>query len=269
MIQLNLLPDVKMQYIKARRRKRLIMGASFITSAFFLTLFILLFVFVRFAQPKHMTDLSNDIAAKTTELQSKEDINKILTVQNQLNTLPGLHDQKTISSRLFDYLEQITPADATISAVNLDFAGYKATIEGNAKEIRVVNKFADTLKFTGFVVNEEGVDPAAEPQCNLGVIEQTSEVINEEQEAIKGRCRAFSQVVLSEFSLNDENNQFSGGPTGVSYKIEFIFDSRIFANIKAPEGQQAVKLIVPNIISTRSATEKPSELFVPRKGEGQ
>lgn len=267
MIQLNLLPDVKMQYIKARRRKRLILGASFIASAFFLVLFILLFVYVRFGQPKHMSDLSKDIAAKTSELQSKEDINKILTVQNQLNTLPGLHDQKAISSRLFDYLQQITPAEATISAVNIDFAEHKGAIEGNAKEIRVVNKFADTLKFTGFTVIEEGVDPAAEPQCDLGVIEQTSEIINEEQEGVKGRCRAFSQVVLSEFSLNDENNQFSGGPLGVSYKIEFIFDSRIFANIKAPEGEEAIELIVPNIISTRSATEKPTELFVPNEEE--
>lgn len=263
MIQLNLLPDVKMQYIKARRRKRLILGVSSITSGFFLVIFILLFVYVRVAQPKHMDDLSKDISAKTVELQSKQDINKVLTVQNQLNTLPGLHDQKAISSRLFDYLQQLTPADATISGVSIDFQEFKATIEGSADQIRVVNKFADTLKFTGFKVNEEGSE-GAQPACDLGAIEQTSEVINEEQEGVKGLCRAFSGVTLSEFSLNDENNEFSG----VTYKIDFTFDSKIFANIKPPEGQKAVELVVPNIISTRSATEKPGELFVPKE-EGQ
>lgn len=257
MIQLNLLPDVKMQYIKARRRKRLILGASFIVSAFFLTLFILLFVYVRFAQQKHISDLSKDIGAKTAELQSKEDINKILTVQNQLNSLPGLHDQKMISSRLFDYLQQLTPSDATISAVNMNFVDNKAIIEGNAKEISVVNKFTDTLKFTGFIANEEDTEDLAQ-QCALGDIEQKSEVINEQ-----GLCWAFSEVVLAEFSLSDDTNNISG----VSYKIEFNFDKKIFANINPPEGMKAIELVVPNIISTRSATEKPGELFVPRQEE--
>lgn len=266
MVQLNLLPDVKMQYINARRRKRLILGASFIASAVFLILFILLFVYVRFAQHKYMNDLSKDIASKTSELQSKEDINKILTVQNQLNSLPGLHDQKKISSRLFDYLQQLTPSDATISAVNMDFLENKAVIEGNAKEISVINKFTDTLKFTGFIVHEEGSEGVA-PQCGLGMIEQTSEVVNAQQEDVQGQCRAFSEVVLAEFSLSDDNN-LSSDTSGVSYKIEFNFDARIFANIKPPEGQKAVELIVPNIISTRSATEKPGELFVPKQ-EGQ
>ena len=264
MVQLNLLPDVKMQYIQARRRKRLILGSSIIISGFFLILFIMLFIYVRVAQPKHMTDLSNDIAAKTSELQSKEDINKILTVQNQLNSLSGLHDQKNISSRLFDYLEQLTPSDAAISAVNIDFQEHKATIEGNAKEIRVVNKFVDTLKFTSFTVNEEGIE-AGNLSCELGSVEN-SEVDGEEA---NGLCQAFSQVVLSEFSLNDESNQLVSSQSGVSYKIEFNFDGRIFANIKPPTGQKAVELRVPNIVSTRSATEKPGDLFIPKIEESQ
>lgn len=260
MVQLNLLPDVKMQYIKARRRKRLILGISFLTSAFFLTVFILLFVYVRFGQQNHMSNLTNDIADRTSELQAKEDINKILTVQNQLKSLPGLHDQKTISSRLFDYLQQLTPADATISDVNIDFLENKAVIEGNAEEISIVNKFADTLKFTGFIVNEESGEGLT-PQCDLGIIEQTSEVIDEQEEGVQGLCRAFSEVVLAEFSLSDEEDNTSG----IAYKIQFNFDSKIFANINAPEGQKAVELVVPNIISTRSATERPGELFVPNQ----
>ncbi|HEX5798151.1 MAG TPA: hypothetical protein VFX79_02245 [Candidatus Saccharimonadales bacterium] len=259
MIQLNLLPDVKMQYINARRRKRLILGASIVVSAFFLILFILLFVYVRFAQQKHMTNLSTDIVAKTSELQSKSEINKILTVQNQLISLPGLHDEKTISSRLFDYLQQLTPSDATISDVNIDFLENKVVIEGSAQQISVVNKFADTLKFTGFIVNEK--DSEGQPQqCELGSIEQTSEVINEEQEGVRGLCRAFSEVVLAEFALSDEDDNASG----VTYKIEFNFDAKIFENIEPAEGKKSVELVVPNIVSTRSATERPDELFVPQ-----
>jgi hypothetical protein len=264
MIQLNLLPDVKMQYINARRRKRLILGVSFVVAAFFLVLFILLFIYVRFAQQKHMTDLSKDISAKTSELQSKEDIDKILTVQNQLNSLPGLHDEKAVSSRLFDYLQKLTPSDATISEVNIDFLENKVVIEGNAEEISVINKFADTLKFTGYIVNEEGSEGQV-PQCGLGNIEQTLEVIDEEQEGVKGLCRAFSEVVLAKFALSEENDNSSG----VTYEINFNFDEKIFENIAPAEGKKSVELVVPSIISTRSATERPGELFVPQQGGDQ
>lgn len=57
---------------------------------------------------------------------------------------------------------------------------------------------------------------------------------------------AFSEVVLGSFSVNNQE---------ATYQIDFKFDPVIFDNT------QQVELVVPNIVSTRSQTEKPSDLF--------
>lgn len=260
MIQLNLLPDVKLEYIKARQRKRMVFGTSIIISAFFLSILIALFVLVKFAQKEHITNLDKDIAAKTEELKSKEDLDKILTIQNQLNSLPALHNQKPVTSRLFDYLIQLTPAQATISDVTLDFADNSIIIEGNSDEISTINKFVDTLKFTGYVTSEEGVENA-QKQCAL----QEISVQGASAEGDAKICRAFNEVVLEEFSLDGQSAEQSSKP--VSYKIKLKFDPEVFRNIKPKQDETAVTLKIPNIISTRSATEKPGALFVPNQDQ--
>lgn len=262
MIQLNLLPDVKLEYMKARQRKRMVIGTSIIVSGFFITIFILLFVFVRFAQKEHLSNLDKDIAKTTEELKSKEDLNKILTIQNQLNSLPALHDQKTISSRVFDYLTQLTPAQATISEVTLDLTEGTLSLEGNADQISTVNKFVDTLKFTGFITSEENI-AEDQKQCTLQEVDSQAASAENSPKI----CRAFNEVVLQEFSF--EADAGAGAQTGkpVSYQIKFKFDPKIFSNIKADEGSTAVTLKIPNIISTRSATEKPGALFVPKPNQ--
>lgn len=240
MIQFNLLPDVKIEFIRTRYRKRLIMFVSAAISGTFLLIFILLFLFVRFNQPRHMSDLERDIKSTADEIKGTEDIDKILTIQNQLKSLPGLHDQKVISSRVVDYLTQLTPNQATVSDVNIDFEASTMSIQGNASDLATVNKFVDTLKFTDYKVNDE--------------------------EGASGK--AFSDVVLQSFPVA------SGGQGGgtASYQINLVFDPVIFKFVKeVKEGETAVTLKVPNIISTRSETEKPSNLFEPQptQGEGQ
>lgn len=233
MIQFNLLPDVKIEYIRTRYRKRLIMFVSAAVSGVFLVIFIFLFLFVRFNQPRHMADLEKDIKSAANQIKETEDIDKILTIQNQLKSLPGLHDQKVISSRLVDYLTQLTPAQATVSDVNIDFEANTMSIQGNAADLATVNKFVDTLKFTDYQVNDE--------------------------EGASGK--AFSDVVLQSFPVASGQ-----GSKTASYQINLVFDPAIFKFVKdLKEGSDtAVTLKVPNIISTRSETEKPSNLFEPQ-----
>ena len=234
MIQLNLLPDVKLQYIRARRRKRMVIGLSVIVSGFFLSVFIGLLLFVRVAQNQHINALSKDIDKASQELKSKQDLDKILTIQNQLNSLPALHDEKAISSRLFDYLTQTTPTKATISDVAVDFEAYTLVIKGNADELGTVNKFTDTLKFTDYK------SAPSEPK----------------------EGKAFSNVVLKSFSINTGGTQPGQGK--ISYELEMVFDPIIFENIKSTDDKPVVTLKIPKIISTRSETEKPGDLFVPQ-----
>lgn len=236
MAQLNLLPDVKLEFIRAEKRKRMVVGFSFLISAVFLAIFIMLLLFVRVGQKQHMSRIDKDIDTAVAELKTNPELDKILTVQNQLSSLPDLHDKKVISSRLFDYLTQMTPTQATISDVTLDFETGTLTIKGNADSLSTVNKFTDTLKFTDFKV-------ASEPP-------------------VEGK--AFKEVVLKNFSVSDG----SSGEAEVSYEIEMKYDPAIFAN-SAPstDGKSPVTLTVPNIISTRSATQTPDNLFAPQPKE--
>lgn len=219
MVQFNLLPDVKLEHVKAQRTKRTVMLAAFSVTALSLFVFILLFLIVNVFQKQHIGNLNHDIENKTKELSSVQDLDKVLTVQNQLNALTGLHEKKPATSRLYNYLIQLTPGDAKISTVNLDFEDNTITITGSAGQLESINRFVDILKFTNY---KEG--------------ENTK--------------NAFSEVVLSSFGVGKST---SGGRT--SYSLKFKFDPVIFDNTKS------VELIVPNIISTRSITEKPSDLF--------
>lgn len=232
MIQFNLLPDVKIEFIKTRARKRLIMIVCGLVSAVTFGLFVLLFLFVRVNQTKHMRDLSKDIKSETSKLQAVPDIDKILTIQSQLNSLPALHDKKVISSRLTDYLTRMTPNQATISDVEVDFEANTMAIRGNADSLVTVNKFIDAAKFTEYKINADG----------------------------GANGKAFKNVVLQSFSVASE------GKNETAYEIALQFEPAIFAQVKkdTTNGTEPVSLTVPKITSTRSATEKPNSLFAPQ-----
>lgn len=233
MIQFNLLPDVKLEYLKAQHRQRMAVTISVIVSAVFLGILIFLLLFVRVAQPHQMNAVSSDIKKQTEEINKIEDLNRILTVQNQLKSLPTLHDGKAISSRLFDYLIQLTPTQATVSDVTLDLEANTLSIQGNADSLSTVNKFVDTLKFTTF--KSSGADGK--------------------------EGKAFSNVVLTSFSVSQTGTGKDAGKQ-ISYTIDFSYDPTIFTNVKDSNGKTAdVKLTVPNIVTTRSALEKPGTLF--------
>lgn len=229
MIQFNLLPDVKLQYLKVRRTQRLVVSVSTLLIAASLFVFVLLIGTVDVFQKKNLNDLNHDISTYTNQLQNTPNLNKILTVQNQLQVLTSLHDQKPAASRLFGYLKQLTPSAASISQFNVGFAQDTTdqtsdtlsgpdtvSITGAANSLDVVNKFADTLKYTTYKKSDG-----------------TS-------------ANAFSAVVLS---------QFSRSTSGATYTITANFDPAIF------DSANNASLTVPNIISTRSVVEQPNDLF--------
>lgn len=237
MIQLNLLPDVKLQYIRARHRKRLVVGISMITSAAFLAILISMFLFVRVGQKKHLNDLDKDITTASQTLSGKPELDKVLTVQNQLKSLDGLHDSKVVSSRLFEFLSQVTPKGATISDVTVDFQLMTITIVGNANSLGTVNTFVDTLKFT-----EYETDPTNENRPE------------------KADPRAFSGVVLGNFALSTAEEKKSAGAENVSYDIRLSFQPAIFANLPPNQTNNTpVRLKVPNQVTTQSEVAKPDD----------
>lgn len=225
MIQFNLLPDVKLEYIKARRTKRLVIFVAAGITGSLLAVMILLFLAVNVFQKKHLNDLNKDIAKYSNELKGIKDIDKVLTIQNQLNNLsmnngtPGLHDKKPVVSRLFPYLTQILPDKLSLATLDVNFEAQTMSFNGGADSLGTINKFVDTLKFTTY---KSGTDKEA------------------------SETKAFSSVVLTDFGRDD---------LAATYQIDLKFDPLIF------DSSKTINMIVPKIITTRSETEKPVDLF--------
>lgn len=219
MIQFNLLPDVKQAFIKAQRLKRLVIVISIAAASVSILITLMLFMVVNVYQKAQMDDLSQKIARDSSALKSTEDLDKILTIQNQLNNLTALHEAKPATSRLKDYISAVTPQAVSYAKIELKMEDSSMEFTGAADSLKTVNQFIDTLKFTKYKVGSD-----------------------EEKDA-------FSNVVLDTFGRDDK---------GASFKIKLNFDPLIFDN------KLKVTLNVPNTITTRSVTEKPSlDLFQP------
>jgi Tfp pilus assembly protein PilN len=155
MIQFNLLPDVKKEYIKARRTKNLIISVAGITSVVAVVIVALLLSYVQVGQKGYIDDLSKDIKSEITSLNNIQDLNKTLTIQNQLDSLPLLHEDKPEASRIFAYLNQITPEQVKIRSVSIDFDGLRMVISGSADSLATINKYSDTLKFATYKAGDD------------------------------------------------------------------------------------------------------------------
>jgi hypothetical protein len=171
--------------------------ASVIAIFVSLTVFVLLVTIVFGLQKKNLSDLNTDIKAASAELKDTKDLNKILTVQNQLKVLPGLHDQKVVATRLFSYLSQTTPAAASIAKLNIDYELSTMSIAGSTDALTTVNTYADILKFTKYTTKNDDTEK-----------------------------NAFSNVVLSSFSRDSEST---------TYTIALKFDPAIFAGSQEVE----------------------------------
>jgi Tfp pilus assembly protein PilN len=190
-VQFNLLPDVKLELDRQQRTKRFVFTVSFLASAATLAIFIISFVSVDVLQKKLLNDANNDINKYSNQLKSIPDLDKVLTIQNQLNSLPTLHQQKHYASRLFTYLPQLTPTNVSIGKLVIDTTANTIDIEGTADTVETVNKFVDTLKFTTY----SGTDASK-------------------------KAKAFSNVILSKVDRDDK---------GASYTIDASFDPALFS----------------------------------------
>jgi hypothetical protein len=191
MIQLNLLPDVKTKFIKARRTKRLVLLSSITVSCIAIGVVAILGSIVYGAQRVQLRHYDDLITKNTSEINKIEGLNKILTVQNQLNSVGKLHNEKPVTSRLFVFLPQITPSNVQISSLKLNYDDSTMGISGTAASLEDINKFVDTLKFTKYTTDTN----------------QSPTV-------------AFTSVVLGSFSQSD------GKKAG--YSVAFKFDPAIF-----------------------------------------
>ncbi|MBA2278910.1 hypothetical protein H0V99_00490 [Candidatus Saccharibacteria bacterium] len=164
--------------MRTKRLKRVIILGSVIASI--VSILIMMGMFsLNAAQNLHLSNLDEDIKKIKSEFDANPDLNKILTVQNQLNSLPSLYASRPAATRLTKYIEQTTPADIGLTKIVVNFTDYTMEVSGKSSSLQTVNTYADTLKFTSYTTGSD----------------QTTAL-------------AFKDVVLSEFS-RDEIAEFT------------------------------------------------------------
>lgn len=191
-VQFNLLPDVKQKYINIQRTKKTITAIAFLVSAGTVATLVIMLSIVYGVNKLQLSSADNSVKNYEQQLSKIPDLNKILTVQNQLASLASLHQNKHVSSRLFDYLTQITPPQVKMGRLQTDFAANTMQISGTADSQKTINIFIDTLKFTTYKI--EGKDTAK---------------------------KAFLSVIESSFGLDQK---------GASYGLTVQFDPALFTN---------------------------------------
>ena len=182
MIEFNLLPDIKLEYLKTEKTKRKVFLISLVVAGFSTVVIILLFAALQL-QSHQISSNKKQIQDLTKQLTGTTDINKVLTIQNQLKTVVGLANQTPQTTRIYGYLPQLVPQNVTISSLSLDFTTNALKVSGDAPDLETINTFADTLKFAQY--SKDG--------------------------ATDNLPKAFSGVVLQSFSRGKDKASYSFG----------------------------------------------------------
>ena len=150
MIQINLIPDVKREFIHAQKMRSTVITFAILICGVSMALLAVLGI-VYGGQTVRESLARNEINKQYKALQSIENIDDVLTIQNQMSKITAIHDKKTINSRLFDVLTAIDPPapnNVKISTVTLDPKTNLVVIEGSAE-----NAFAATETFRKTILN--------------------------------------------------------------------------------------------------------------------
>ena len=229
MIQLNLLPDLKKEFIKAQKAKAFVTSLSILVTLGALSLSGLLFVYVTFVQRYQIESATATIGQQLQQLKDITDIDKYLTIQNQLTSLPALHDNKGEYSRLFTFLGVLNPNapnSVSLSTAQLITADQTLLLTGTTATFETLNIFVDTLKNAEITYLPVGQNEAATE-------------------------RMFSQVLIQASGLVRSKNHGL-----ISFTVKATYGNALFA---VTNTQMEAK--VPNITTTPSVTQSPHPVF--------
>lgn len=177
MIEVNLVPDVKQELIRAQRVRAAVISISILAGIIAIGVVVMLAVYSYGVQSVRSAILDGNIKSGSDKLASVEDLSKTLTIQNQLEKMSSLNSEKTITSRVFDMLNAIIPRepnDVKISNLRVDTSTNFVTIEGQAQNsYAAVEVFRKTIE--GSIVKYTTADQEETQQVPLATNVSTSD----------------------------------------------------------------------------------------------
>lgn len=255
MISINLLPDVKKDLLRVRRERNLVVTASVIAVGVSVGILLVLGATLGgMTVAKMATESSIESNEKKIDDAIKNDqLNRYLTIQNQLSQIDGLKGGQQIYSRLMDYLVALNPAapnNATLQNVILSSSGASSssssssadgitvTLEGSTADFASLNVYKNTLINAQISYEEESDDDADTDSSSNQDDDEGSgrNNVTENTEAIKENL--FTSVEVTESNLSTD----SRGST-VSFTIVAVFNPRAFDSMI---DDSSIKIEIPH-----------------------
>lgn len=161
MIEVNLVPDVKQELIRAERIRAVVISTSILVGIIAVAVVVMLSVYVFGVQTVRGALDDEAIKKGSQQLSEVEDLSKVLTIQNQLTKISALNDAKKMDSRLFDMLLAILPVEENqvqVSGVSIDAATNKISIEGQTSGYDSLEIFKKTIRNAQIVYKLDNED---------------------------------------------------------------------------------------------------------------
>lgn len=246
MIEINLIPDVKREYLKARSLRNMVITMSILVSAGVVALAIVLGLILS-GQLVAEAVQSNKIKEDGAKLVAIEDIDKTVTIQQQLSKIDEQQKNKVYNSRLFDMVAAINPLapnDIKIALLKLNPETQTITVEGSAGN--------------GYLALEVFKKTIMNTSIQIGKSEKTGDSESESFD-IKNIALA-SNIVTGDTSFG-ENTE---GQRVLRFSFTFTYADELFAVSKTP-----VSIITPagKTDVTDSKLGIPESLFSPRASD--
>jgi Tfp pilus assembly protein PilN len=235
MIEINLIPDVKQELLKAKRVRTLVISGALVVGVVSVGLVVILALYLFTVQSIRGNILNGSITSKSKELEGVDDLSKMLTVQSQLAALSQMHSTKNIDSRLFDILTAVNPAapnQVSVSSARIDAETKTISIEAQA-----VNGFEAAEAFKKTILDTAIVYKDASSNENM-------------------TKKLTYNVSTSDMSYGEDSN----GKKVLRFAMSFVYDEAVFARTST----EAV-IAGPNTKNvTDSFLQVPQSLFSQR-----
>ena len=293
MISLNLLPDVKKDLLRVRRERNLVVSISVVVVGASIGVLLLLSgtLGVLVATKALMENGIKNDEQTIKQAQKKKQLDKYITIQNQLKQIGKLKSDQQVYSRLMDYLTQLNPAapnnvqisSATIeapagssgstsssSSSSASADGITMTIEGKTTNFSALDVYKNTLSKAqlSYEVEEEDTSSDSENSANSDgtyskETSSDSDSSDSDSQSKKKKKSATKKKAMKEnlvTAVNVKDSSLSAGGSQnealVSFTLTVTFNDSAFS----PKSTN-IKLEVPKETTSDGDRNAPKETF--------
>ena len=231
MIEINLLPNVKRELLKTRAMRNRVISISFLVGGASIAAVVVLALILG-SQIAAEAVQNGVIKDRNDKLMAVEDLNKVVTIQNQLTKINEQHSRKKINSRIFDVVTAVNP----VAPNNVSFSDIK------------VNPESKTITLEGSAVNGYSA---------LETLKKT--ILNTKVQTTDGDKS--SEVSLTK-EIKDGDTRFGENSEGKKV-LQFSFSFEYAEELLAPANNGTVSVLTPTgkVDVTDSRQGIPDSLF--------